>query len=49
MAPLTRSQAQSDGTPSDLAAEYTIRSGPPPDLIISEATAVCMSRPAARP
>ncbi|KAA0117101.1 alkene reductase [Mycolicibacterium sp. P9-22] len=40
MAPLTRSRAQSDGTPSDLAAEYYSQRAAA-GLIISEATAVC--------
>lgn len=40
MAPLTRSRAQSDATPSDFAAQYySQRAGA--GLIISEATAVC--------
>src|SRR4029079_5667201 len=40
MAPLTRSRAQSDGTPSDLAAEYySQRAGA--GVIISESTAFC--------
>ncbi|MGW0163483.1 alkene reductase [Mycobacterium sp. NPDC003323] len=40
MAPLTRSRAQSDATPSDLAAlYYSQRAGA--GLIISEATAIC--------
>lgn len=40
MAPLTRSRAQSDATPSDLAAQYYAqRAGA--GLIISEATAIC--------
>ena len=40
MAPLTRSRAQSDATPSDLAAlYYAQRAGA--GLIISEATAIC--------
>lgn len=40
MAPLTRSRADADGTPSSLAAEYySQRAGA--GLIISEATAVC--------
>lgn len=39
MAPLTRSRAQADGTPSDLAAEYYSQRGAA-GVIISEATAV---------
>lgn len=40
MAPLTRSRAQSDGTPSDLAAEYYAQRACA-GLIVSEATAIC--------
>lgn len=40
MAPLTRSRAQADGTPSDLAAQYYSQRASA-GLIISEATAVC--------
>ena len=39
MAPLTRSRAQADGTPSDLAAEYYAQRGSA-GVIITEATAV---------
>lgn len=39
MAPLTRSRAQSDGTPSDLAAEYYSQRGAA-GVIVTEATAV---------
>jgi N-ethylmaleimide reductase len=39
MAPLTRSRAQADGTPSDLAAEYYSQRGSA-GVIITEATAV---------
>jgi N-ethylmaleimide reductase len=39
MAPLTRSRAQADGTPSDLAAEYYAQRGSA-GIIISEATAI---------
>ena len=40
MAPLTRSRAQTDGTPSDLAPEYYAQRACA-GLIVSEATAVC--------
>ncbi|MDV3130322.1 alkene reductase [Mycobacterium sp. 21AC1] len=40
MAPLTRSRAQSDGTPSDLAAAYYSQRASA-GIIVSEATAVC--------
>ena len=40
MAPLTRSRAQSDATPSDLAALYYSQRAAA-GLIISEATAIC--------
>ena len=39
MAPLTRSRAQADGTPSDLAAEYYAQRGAA-GVIVTEATAV---------